>query len=107
MVARVIHTVAGSLHHHATTLQHHAALKAAAFLSPPFRVGHANAIPRQSPPETRYARQRLLEDLDHLDNQINGFEERMAGMLRHTCGLELVETLPGVGVILGLADGRL
>ena len=49
MVTRVIYTVAGSLHHHATTLQHHAAFEAAAFLSPPFRAGHANAIPRQHP----------------------------------------------------------
>jgi transposase len=54
------------------------------------------------PPETRYATQRLLEELDHLDHQINGFEDRMGEMFRHTRGLELVETLPGVGFILGV-----
>jgi transposase len=54
------------------------------------------------PPETRYATERLLEELDHLDEQIQGFEERMAELFQPTRELGLIETLPGVGFILGV-----
>lgn len=56
----------------------------------------------EPPPETRFATKRLVEKLDHLDRQIKGFEERMGEMFRHTRGLELEETMPGVGFILGV-----
>ncbi len=54
------------------------------------------------PPETRYATERLLEELEHLDGQIHRFEERMAELFDPTQELELVKTLPGVGFILGI-----
>jgi transposase len=54
------------------------------------------------PPETRYATERLTEELDHLDEQIKGFEERMAELFQPTRELELIQTLPGVGFILGV-----
>jgi transposase len=54
------------------------------------------------PSETRYATERLAEELDHLDEQIQGFEERMAELFKATRELELIEKLPGVGFILGV-----
>jgi len=54
------------------------------------------------PPETRYATEKLMEELDHLDAQIQGFEGRMAELFQPTRELELIETLPGVGFILGV-----
>ena len=54
------------------------------------------------PSETRYATERLMEALDHLDEQIQGFEERMAELFQPARELELIETLPGVGFILGV-----
>jgi len=54
------------------------------------------------PPETRYATERLMEELDHLDEEIQGFQERMAELFQPTRQLELIETLPGVGFILGV-----
>ena len=43
-----------------------------------------------------------MEELDHLDEQIQGFEERMADLLQPTRELGLIETLPGAGFILGV-----
>ena len=57
---------------------------------------------KELPPETRYATERLLEELDHLDEQIQGFEDRMAELFQPTRELGLIETLPGVGFILGV-----
>ena len=57
---------------------------------------------RELPSQTRYATERLVEELEHLQLQIEGFEERMAELFRDTEDLELVETLPGVGFILGV-----
>jgi transposase len=54
------------------------------------------------PPETKYATERLLEELDHLGEQIEGFEERMVELFQPSPELELIETLPGVGFILGI-----
>lgn len=54
------------------------------------------------PPETRYATERLLAELDHLDRQIRGFEDRMVERFAETRELQLIETLPGVGFILGV-----
>jgi len=43
-----------------------------------------------------------VEELNHLDGQIKGFEERMADLFRPTQELGVVQTLPGVGFILGV-----
>lgn len=56
----------------------------------------------QLPPQTRYATERLLEQQDHLQGQIKSFEERMQETFDKTRGLELLQTLPGVGFILGV-----
>ncbi|HUT86893.1 MAG TPA: hypothetical protein VMX15_02270, partial [Candidatus Heimdallarchaeota archaeon] len=45
---------------------HHAAFEAAAFLSPPFRVGHANAIPRQAKRKGRKGINLMTETNSHL-----------------------------------------
>lgn len=54
------------------------------------------------PLQTRYATERLMDELDHLDEQIHGFEKRMAEIFEPTRELELIKTLPGVGFILGI-----
>jgi len=56
----------------------------------------------QLPPQTRYATEQLLEQQDHLQQQIKGFEGRMKEAFGQTRGLELLQTLPGVGFILGV-----
>jgi transposase len=56
----------------------------------------------QLPPHTRFATERLLEELEALDDQIAQFEDRMRKMFNATPELELIRTLPGVGMILGL-----
>ena len=54
------------------------------------------------PPETRYATQCLIEELDHLQQEIKGLEERMAEQFGESEPLSLIQTLPGVAFILGV-----
>ena len=56
----------------------------------------------QLPPQTRYATQSLLEELDQLHARIEDLEGRMAKLFGETKELELIQTLPGVGFILGV-----
>jgi len=56
----------------------------------------------QLPPHTRFATERLLEQLDAVDTHIAQFEARMREVFKKTLELELLMTLPGVGEILGL-----
>ena len=54
------------------------------------------------PPHTRYAAERVLEQLDSIQGQIKLFEERMKEVFAPSEELGLLMTLPGVGFILGV-----
>jgi len=66
--------------------------------------GHAllTAQLAQLPPHTRFATERLLEQLEVVEEQIAQFEHRMRDVFKKTPALKLLMTLPGVGIILGL-----
>ena len=52
------------------------------------------------PPHSRFSVERLLEQLDGVQDEIERFESRMKECFRSSQGLELLRTLPGVGFIL-------
>jgi transposase len=52
------------------------------------------------PPHSRFSAERLLEQLDAVQDQIERFESRMKKCFRASRELELLRTLPGVGFIL-------
>ncbi len=54
------------------------------------------------PTETRYATEVLIEELDHLQANIAEFEGRIAKLFGDITALELIQTLPGVALILGV-----
>ena len=54
------------------------------------------------PAHTRYATERVLEQLEVVESQISLFEQRMREVLSKTAELEVVMSLPGVGFILGV-----
>jgi transposase len=53
------------------------------------------------PPNTRFATDRMLEQLDRVEEQITQFEQRMHEVFKKTPELELLMSLPGIGPILG------
>ena len=56
----------------------------------------------QLPPQTAYAAQRVLEQIETLDRQVAQLEQRMSELFTPTAQLELLRSLPGVGFILGV-----
>ncbi len=56
----------------------------------------------QLPPHTRFATDRLLEQLETVEEQLDQFETRMQEAFTRTPELEVLMTLPGVGFILGI-----
>jgi transposase len=56
----------------------------------------------QVPPQPAYAARRVLEQIDTLDRQVVQLEARMDQLFTPTPELELLRTLPGVGLILGI-----
>lgn len=52
------------------------------------------------PPQTQWVGQRLLEQLAFQEDQIRQQEERLGRLLEVTAEMELLDTLPGVGLIL-------
>lgn len=54
----------------------------------------------QLPPHARYVTEALLEQLDFVQDQIAGVEERLRGVIRETPKMKLLMSLPGVGWIL-------
>jgi transposase len=56
----------------------------------------------QLPPHTRFATDRLLEQLEVVEEQIGDLEDRMQEAFTKTPALEWVMSLPGVGFILGI-----
>jgi transposase len=56
----------------------------------------------QLPPHTRYTTERLLEQLELLDDQIADFEDQIRDLFTTTPALERLRTMPGVGFVLGM-----
>ncbi len=54
------------------------------------------------PPHTAYATQQLLEQVEALDRQVHGFEQRMRAVFKPTPEIQLLMTIPGVGPILAV-----
>jgi len=55
----------------------------------------------QLPPHTRFATQRLLEQLEMVEEQVDQFEHRIRQVFKKTPEMDLLMTLPGVAFILG------
>lgn len=56
----------------------------------------------QLPMHTRYATERLLEELRRVETQIELFEKRIKEVLKDSVELKRIMSLPGVGYILGV-----
>jgi len=54
------------------------------------------------PIQTRYATEALIEELDHLQAKIEELEGRIAELFGGIQAIELIQTLPGVALILGV-----
>jgi transposase len=54
------------------------------------------------PPHTAYATQRLLEQVESLDRQVRGFEQRIQAVFKPTPAIQCLLTLPGVGLTLAV-----
>src|SRR5262249_5593103 len=54
------------------------------------------------PPHTAYATQQLLEQIEGLDGQVRGFEQRIQGVFKPTPVIQQLLTLPGVGLTLAV-----
>jgi transposase len=53
------------------------------------------------PPHTRFATERVLEQLEVVEEQVSLFEKRMKDTFKKTPELGLIMSLPGVGFVLG------
>jgi transposase len=67
---------------------------------------HGRALLRQRvtrlPPPTAYATQQLLEQIERLDGQVRGFEQRIEAVFKPTSAIQLLLTVPGVGLTLAV-----
>jgi transposase len=54
------------------------------------------------PPHTAYATQQLLEQVESLDGQVRGFEQRIQAVFKPTPAIQWLLTLPGVGLTLAV-----
>ena len=54
------------------------------------------------PPHTAYATQQLLEQIEGLDGQVRGFEQRIQAVFTPTPAIQPLLTLPGVGLTLAV-----
>lgn len=54
------------------------------------------------PPHTAYATQQLLEQIESLDRQVHGFEQRIKTVFKPPPAIQLLMTLPGVGLTLAV-----
>lgn len=57
----------------------------------------------QLPPQTRYVTEALLRQLDFVQTRIDEMEERLQALLTVTPAMDLLMSLPGIGLILGAA----
>ena len=54
------------------------------------------------PPHTAYATRQLLEQVESLDRQVAGFEQRIKSVFKPTPAIQWLLTLPGVGLTLAV-----
>lgn len=54
------------------------------------------------PPQTQFATEQLLDELDVIESKIDGFEVRMAKVFSDSAGVQLLRSIPGVGPILSV-----
>jgi transposase len=54
------------------------------------------------PPHTAYATLQLLEQVESLDRQVRGFEQRIQAVFKPTRAIQPLLTLPGVGLTLAV-----
>jgi transposase len=54
------------------------------------------------PPPTAYATRQLLEQVESLDRQVAGFEQRIQSVFKPTLAIQRLMTLPGVGLTLAV-----
>jgi transposase len=54
------------------------------------------------PPHTAYASRQLLEQVEALDGQVRGFEQRIQTTFKPTRVIQQLLTLPGVGLTLAV-----
>jgi transposase len=54
------------------------------------------------PPHAAYASRQFLEQVEALDRQVRGFEQRIQATFTPTLGIQLLLTLPGVGLTLAV-----
>lgn len=54
------------------------------------------------PPHTAYATRELLEQVESLDRQVIGFEHRIKSVFKPTLPIQLLTTVPGVGLTLAV-----
>jgi transposase len=54
------------------------------------------------PPHSRFATERLLEQLDSVTGQVEAFEVRLRAVFAPTPELQLLRTLPGIGWVLAV-----
>lgn len=52
------------------------------------------------PPQTSFVTQSLLDELDHLQTEVEAIEGRMIELFGAMKGLDVIQTLPGVAFIL-------
>jgi hypothetical protein len=54
------------------------------------------------PPHTAYATQQLLEQIEGLDHRVRAFEQRIQAVFKPTPTIQLLLTMPGVGLTLAV-----
>jgi len=54
------------------------------------------------PPHTAYATRELLEQVESLDRQVRAFEDRIQGAFKPTLAIQLLLSVPGVGLTLAV-----
>jgi Transposase IS116/IS110/IS902 family len=62
----------------------------------------AAATLRAAPAHTAYATRQILEQVESLDRQVAGFEHRIKSVFNPTRAIQLLTTLPGVGLTLAV-----
>ena len=62
-----------------------------------------NKLLEQLPPQTKYVTEALLQQLDFVEQQIEGMEKRLQELVKITPAIQLLMTMPGVGFILATA----
>ena len=66
------------------------------------RAPAAAATLRAAPAHTAYATRQLLDQVESLDRQVTGFEHRIKSVFKPTLAIQLLTTVPGIGLTLAV-----